>query len=150
MLDPIVDAGESARVRVHLVPFAGPETTKVLEIKMPSDLAGRDVDLEIVPGYQVAPELAAPQNLADLLSNSTRQSVTPRSLVLQFRARSQGVAYNGHVADRLPAFALDALRPASSDVAPDAFASYTRAVVPLDRYVDGADRVRVKVRPVVR
>jgi len=150
VLDPVVDAGESARVRVHLVPFAGPETTKVLEIKMPSELAGREVELEIVPGYQVVPDLAAPQNLADLLANSTRQSVTPRSLVLQFRARMQGVAYKGHVADRLPAFALDALRPSSTDVAPDAFPSYTRTVVALDRYVDGTTRAKVKVRPIVR
>ncbi|MDF2691753.1 MAG: hypothetical protein K0S65_136 [Labilithrix sp.] len=150
ILDPVVDAGQSARVRVHLVPYAGPETTKVLEIKMPDEVAGKDVDLEVVPGYQVVPDLAAPQNLADLLANSTRQSVTPRTLVLQFRARTQGVAYKGHVADRLPAFALDALRPSSTDVAPDAFASYARTIVPLDRYVEGADRVRVKVRPLVR
>jgi hypothetical protein len=150
VLDPVVDAGQVARVRVHLVPFAGPETTKVLEIKMPDEVAGRDVDLEVVPGYQVAPDLPAPQNLADLLSNSTRQSVTPRSLVLQFRVRSQGVAYKGHVADRLPAFALDALRPSSTDVAPDAFASYSRTIVMLDRYVEGSDRARVRVRPIMR
>jgi SpoIVB peptidase S55 len=150
VLDAVVDAGQVARVRVHLVPYAGPATTKVLEIAMPAELAGKEVELEIVPGYQVVPDLAAPQNLADLLSNSTRQSVTPRSLVLQFRGRSQGVAYKGHVADRLPSFALDALRPSSTDIAPDAFPSYTRTIVPVDRYVEGADRVKVKVRPIVR
>jgi hypothetical protein len=122
----------------------------VLEIKMPDEMAGKDVDLEIVPGYQVVPDLAAPQNLADLLSNSTKQSATPRSLVLQFRTRSQGVAFKGHVAQRLPSFALDAMRPASTDVAPDSFVSYTRSVVALDRYVEGSDRVKVKVRPIVR
>jgi hypothetical protein len=150
VLDPIVDVGQSARLRVHLVPFVGPEVTKVLEVKLPEELAGKDVDIEIVPGYTVAPELAAPQNLADLLANSTKQSVLPKSLVAQYRVRSLGVAYNGHVADRLPAFALDALRPATSDVAPEAFPTYVRSIVPLDRYVEGGDRVRVKVRAVVR
>lgn len=150
VLDPVVEVGQVARVRVHLVPFAGPETTKVLEIKMPDELAGRDVDLDVVPGYQVVPDLAAPQNLADLLSNSTRQTVMPKSVVLQFRARSQGVAYKGHVADRLPAFALDAMRPSSTDVAPDAFPTYSRSIVALDRYVEGSDRVKIKVRPIVR
>lgn len=150
VLDPVVDAGAVAKVRVHLVPYAGPETTKVLEIAMPSELAGRDVELEVVPGYQVIPDLAAPQSLGDLLTNSTRQSVTPRSLVLQLRARMQGVAYNGHVADRLPSFALDALRPSSTDVAPEAFPSYIRTIVPLDRYVEGTARVKVKVRSTVR
>jgi hypothetical protein len=150
LLDPVVDVGQVARVRVHLVPFAGPEVVKVLEIKMPDELAGRDVDLDVLPGYQVVPDLAAPQNLGDLLANSTRQTVTPRSLVLQFRARSQGVAFKGHVAERLPAFALDAMRPVSSDTGPDSFASYTRAIVPFDRYVEGTDRVKVKIRPIVR
>jgi hypothetical protein len=150
VLDPVVDVGQAARLRVHLVPFAGQEITKVLEVRLPEELAGKDVDLEIAPGYAVVPDLAAPQNLTDLLANSTKQSVMPRSLVVQYRMRTQGVAYRGHVADRLPSFALDALRPWTSDVAPDAFASYARVVTPLDRYVEGSDRVRVRVKPVVR
>jgi len=150
VLDPVVDVGQPARMRVHLVPFAGPEVTKVVEVRFPEALAGKDVDVEIAPGYTVVPDLAAPQNLTDLLANSTKQSALPKSLVVQYRTRSQGVAYKGHVADRLPAFALDALRPWTSDVAPDAFASYARVVTPLDRYVDGSDRVRIRVKPVVR
>ncbi len=150
VLEPVVDAGSVARLRVHLVPFAGPETTKVVEIRLPDEFYNRDVELEVVPGYQVVPELPAPQSLADLLASSTRQSVLPRSLVVQYRARSQGVAYKGHVADRLPSFALDALRPASTDVVPDAFGSYGRVVVPIERYVDGTDRAKVRVRMPVR
>jgi hypothetical protein len=60
------------------------------------------------------------------------------------------VAFRGHVAQRLPAFALDALRPQSSNTGPEAFPSFARTVVPLDRYVEGHDKVKVKVRPVVR
>ena len=150
VLDPVVDVGQPARMRVHLVPFAGPEVTKILEVRFPEELAGKDVDVEIAPGYTVVPDLAAPQNLTDLLANSTKQSALPKSLVVQYRSRSQGVAYQGHVADHLPAFALDALRPWTSDVAPDAFASYNRIVTPLDRYVEGSDRVRIRVKPVVR
>jgi hypothetical protein len=141
VLDPVVDVNQPARLRVHLVPFAGPEITKVLEVRLPEELAGKDVDLEVSPGYAVVPDLAAPQNLTDLLANSTKQSVMPRSLVVQYR---------GHVADRLPSFALDALRPWTSDVSPDAFASYARVITPLDRYVEGSDRVRVRVKPVIR
>ncbi len=150
VLDPNVEVGQNVKVRVHLVPFVGPEVTKVIEAKMPQEVAGKDVELEVLPGYGVVPDLAAPQSLNDLLANSTRQSFTPRSIVLQFKVRSQGVAFKGHVADRLPSFALDALRPVASDVAPDAFVSYSRTIVPLDRYVEGGDRVKVHVRPVVR
>lgn len=151
VLDPVVDAGQSVHVRVHLTPFAGPEIVKIVEVNLPQELAGKDVELEVAPGYEVTPELAAPQTLDELLANSKHQSMLPRSLVVQYRLPGQqGVAYKGHVADRLPSFALDALRPASSDVAPDPFATYARTIMPLDRYVEGRDRARVKVRPVVR
>ncbi|MBS2017619.1 MAG: hypothetical protein JST00_32370 [Deltaproteobacteria bacterium] len=150
VLDAWVDVGQAARLRVHLVPYAGPEVTKILEVRFPEELAGREVELEIMPGYAVVPDLAAPQSLGDLLANSTKQTVLPRSLVVSYRSRSSGVAYKGHVADRLPPFALDALRPTSSDVSPDAFPSYTRIITPLDRYVDGSDRVKIHVKPNVR
>lgn len=150
VLEPVVDANQSTRLRVHLQPFAGPEVTKVIEVKLPEELAGKDVDLDVVPGYQVAPELPSPQTLGDLLTNSQKQNMLPKSLVVQYRVRGQGVAFKGHVADRLPSFALDALRPATSDTGPDAFVSYARVTVPLDRYVEGTDRARIKVRQVVR
>ncbi len=150
VLDPIVDVGDPARLRVHLVPFAGPEVTQVLEVRFPADLAGKDVEVEISPGYMVLSELAAPQSLDDLLTNSIKQTVLPKSLVAQYRIRAQGVAFLGHVADRLPSFALDALRPWSSDVAPDAFLAYSRVVAALERYVEGSDRVHVRVRSVLR
>lgn len=150
VLEPVVDAGHVARFRVHLVPFAGPEVTKVVELKVPDELAGREVDVDILPGYGAAPDLASPQNLSELLANSTKQTLAPKALVLQFRGRGQGVAFKGHVADRLPSFALDALRPATSDTGPDAFASYGRVVVPMDRYVEGTDRAHIKVRAPLR
>jgi hypothetical protein len=139
-LDPIVDVGQPARLRVHLVPFAGPETTKMLEVRFPDEMAGREVEVDVVPGYVVVPDVASPENLGDLLANTTKQAVLAKSLVVQYRTRTQGVAYNGHVAERLPSFALDALRPSSSDVAPDPFASYKRSIVPMDHYVDGSVR----------
>ncbi|MBV9947206.1 MAG: hypothetical protein JOZ69_10185, partial [Myxococcales bacterium] len=150
LLDPVVDAGGSARLRVHLLEQDGPEITRVFEVTMPRELAGKDVDVEVVPGYEVAPELAAPESLDQLLANEPRQTVAPRSLVLQFRVPSQGLAYRGQVVGRLPTFTLDALRPQNSDDGPDAFPSWSRTIVPTDWYVDGRDKVKVKVRAVVR
>ena len=150
VLDPTVDAGAKARLRLHLVPDDGPEVTRVVEVTMPEELAGRDVDVEVVPGYEVIPELAAPENLDDLLANEPRQSESSRSIVVQFRVPSQGMAYRGHVTQRLPAFTLDALRPQNSDTGTDTFPSWSRTVVPLDLYVDGHDKVKVQVRSVLR
>ena len=150
LLDPIVDAGKKARLRLHLVPENGPESTRVVEATMPEELAGKDVEIEIVPGYEVVPELAAPESLDELLANEPKQTVSPRSVVVQFRVPSQGIAYRGHVTQRLPTFTLDALRPQSSDTGPDPFPSWSRVVLPLDWYIEGKDKVKVKVRSVVR
>lgn len=150
VLDPVVDAGDKVRIRLHLVPEDGPEVLRVIEATMPPELAGKDVDVEVVPGYDVAPEVAAPDNLDELLANEPAQNETPRAVVLQFRVPSQGIAYRGHVTQRLPAFTLDALRPQNGDTGPEAFQSWSRTIIPLDMYVDGRDKVKVKVRSIVR
>jgi hypothetical protein len=150
LLDEVVDAGQTAKIRLHLVPFVGLEHVRIIEVRMPHELAGKDVELEIAPGYEVAPESASPESLAELLANETRQSMLPRTVVVQFKMPQQGVAFRGHIASRLPSFALDALRPAHSDTGPDSFASYIRVPFALDRYVEGRDKVKVKVRAVVR
>ena len=119
VLDPVVDAGDKARLRLHLVPEHGPEVTRVVEATMPAELAGKDVEIEVVPGYEVVPELAPPETLDELLANEPRQTIGAALVVLQFRVPSQGIAYRGHVTQRLPAFTLDALRPQSSDTGPE-------------------------------
>ncbi len=150
LLDGVVDAGSTARIVLHLLPFAGPAVQKTIDVRLPAELAGKDVELEIAPGYEVVPEVAQPETLAELLANEQRQTVTPRSIVVSYKLPSQGVAYRGHVAPRLPGFALDALRTQHSDTGPDPFITYSRAIVPVDRYIEGRDKVKVKVRPVLR
>jgi hypothetical protein len=113
---------------------------------MPEELAGKEVDVEILPGYEVAPDVAFPENLTELIANETRQSLAPKSIVVQVRVPSVGVLYHGHVAPRLPGFALDALRPLHSDTGPEPFASYVRVVIPVEHFVEGRDKLRVKVR----
>ena len=149
-LDSVADGGQKARFRLHLVPEQGPEVTRVVEARIPSELAGKEVEVEVVPGYDVGPELSQPESLDQLLANEPRQTVAPRSIVVQFRVPSQGIAYRGHVTPRLPAFTLDALRPQTSDAGPETFQSWSRTVVPLDLFVDGRDKVKIKVRSVVR
>jgi hypothetical protein len=141
-----VVAGEKLRLRVHLVPTYGSEVVKVIEVPAPLESAGREMEVELAPGYEVQPDVAAPERLADLLANATRQTAPPRSLVASVRLPYLGVAYRGHVAQKLPPFALDALRPQASDVAPEAFPAFARTVVPTERFVEGRTKVKVKVR----
>ena len=120
------------------MPEDGPEVTRVVEVTMPAELEGKDVEVEVVPGYEVAPQVPAPETLDELLANEPKQTVAPRLVVLQFHVPSQGIAYRGHVTQRLPAFTLDALRPQSSDTGPEPFQSWSRTVVPLDLVRRGA------------
>jgi hypothetical protein len=94
--------------------------------------------------------VSAPESLAELLVNETRQSLPPKSIVLQYRVPGQGVTYHGHIAGRLPSFALDSLRPSTTDAIPDTYPVYARSVTLVDKYVEGRDKVRIKVRPLVR
>ncbi len=149
LLDPTVDPGTRARVRVHLFPQFGAEVTKVLDIKIPEEFAGRDVDVDIIPGWEIQPEVASPENLGDMLANASRSSPAPRSLVAQIRTQ-QGVAWKGHVTERLPSFALDSLRPQNTDQIPDAVPSFARTYFAIDKYIEGRDHVRIHVRADVK
>jgi hypothetical protein len=149
LVAPIVDAGDKAQVRLHFEREDGPEVVRIAEVALPEELAGKDVELEIVPGYEVVPDLAPPDNLDELLANEPRQSLEGKTIVIQFRLPSQGLADRGHVTPRLPSFTLDALRPQSSDSGPELFPSWSRTVVPLDFYVEGRDKLKVKVRSVL-
>ena len=40
-----------------------PRSRRASRSRIPAELAGQDVDIEIVPGYEVVPDLAAPENL---------------------------------------------------------------------------------------
>ena len=149
VLDPVVDAGGKARLRLHLVPEDGPETTRVVEVTMPGELEGKDVEIEVVPGYEVAPQVAAPERS----TSSGQRAEADRRAALDRPAVPRALAGHGlpgHVTQRLPPFTLDALRPQTSDNGPETFQSWSRTVVPLDWFVEGRDKVKIKVRAVVR
>jgi len=149
LVEPTIDAGSPARLRVRLAPFAGKEIVQTVNVAVPAEFAGKDAEIEVVPGYEIQPEMGQPQTLSGLLSNATRQTLPPKSLVFQIRLKAQGVSFGSHVADRLPGFALDTLRPQSSTFGPESFHAFARTTLPLAFYVDGKDKVKVHVRPVL-
>lgn len=149
-LAEVIDAGKPATLRLHLVPFAGPEEQKIIEVPIPRELAGKEVDIEISPGYAESPELPAPETLADLIANLPRRYYPLDSVVASIKLAEHGVAFHGQVAGRLPPGALDMLRPATDTKAPEPFVSYVRTAIPLHRLLEGKDHVKVRIRPVLR
>jgi hypothetical protein len=149
-LSDVIDAGQPARLRLHLVPFAGPEENKIIEVPVPRELAGKEVEIELAPGYTEVAELPSPETLADLAANLPRQSYPVDSVVASIKLAEHGVAFNGQVANRLPPGALDILRPSSNTRSPEPFVSYLRTAIPIHRFLEGKDHVRVRIRAVLR
>jgi L-ascorbate metabolism protein UlaG (beta-lactamase superfamily) len=149
-LEMEVEPGRKARIRLQLVPYAGPPEFRTVEVDIPRELAGNTVEIEINPGHQEAPPVAVPESVSELLSVLPRQSYAPDSLVGAVRVGGHGVAFRGQVATRLPPGALDTLRPVASSIAPEPVPSYARTVIPLGKFVIGSTSVRIRVRDVLR
>jgi hypothetical protein len=150
VLDPEVDAGKPVRLKLTLSPYTGPDVTRVVSLNMPAHLAGQTVSIEVVPGYLEDREEASPDTLAELIENLKDPTYPPKSAVLVFSAGGSAVTFKGRVAKNLPPGALDTLRTTATSVAPDAFQSSVRQVVPLTEFMIGRDKVTVSVRPVLR
>jgi len=150
LLESEIDAGTPARIRLTLVPFSGPEVTRVVTVPIPAHLAGQTVNLDIEPGYAEERDQPAPDTLAELVKNLENPVYPAKSVVVSFNTGDAGVTFKGRVAHDLPPGALDAIRPATSSIAPETFATTTRIVVDLPDFMVGRDRVSVTVRPVLR
>jgi hypothetical protein len=151
VLDPEPDAGEPARIRVTLEPFFGKVETRVLEVPIPRELAGKEVEITLSAGWETDRALPDPSSLAELVANLPQQTYDPESLVATIRLRDEGsAAYRGKVVARLPPFALDALRASSGTDVPETFTTELVTALPVGRFVVGRDTVRVTPKPVLR
>jgi hypothetical protein len=150
LLDLAVEPGASARVKLTLKPYFGAEFSRVVSVKIDPVLAGREVELEVLPGWLVTQDAAAPENLGQLIRNLQLPTLPPRTFVVQYRHPEGGIAWQGKVAQKLPGFAVDALKPTTSTSQPESIASYVRASVDVGGYPDGTTRLRVTVKPAVQ
>lgn len=150
VLEPEIDEGDPARVRLTLIPWSGPPVTRVISVPIPRHLAGQTVNLEIEPGYMEDRDMADPDSLTELVKNLENPTYPAKTVVVSFSAGAGAVSYKGHIARNLPPGAIDMIRPTTSSVAPDAFSSDERVVLPIPDFMIGRDRVSVLVRRVVR
>jgi hypothetical protein len=147
LLDPIVNPGDNARVKLTLKPYYGPEFTTIVSIKIDPIVAGKDIELEVTPGWLVTEESAAPESLDQLIHNLQLPTLNPRTYVVQYKHPEQGLMYKGKVAAKLPTFALDMLKPTTATIQPEGFPSYIRQTIDVGGYPDGGTRLRLTVRP---
>jgi hypothetical protein len=150
LLDAEVDAGQPVRIRLDLQPYQGKLESRVIEVKVPAELAGREVEIELAPGYEVERPLPTPDSVADLVAQIPSQSFDPESVVATVRLRENGAAFRGKLASRLPPGAIDTLRPSSQSDAPETFVAQVQTPIPIGRFLVGRDAVRVFVRAPIK
>ncbi len=150
VLDPEVDAGAPVRIRLTLQPYQGKLETRDIEVKVPAEMAGREVDIDLAPGWDVDRPLPTPDSVDELMANLPNPTFDPESIVATFRLKDAAAAYKGKIVSRLPPGALDMLRPSSASDAPEIFAAQVHTAVPLKRFLTGRDSVRVFIRPILR
>ena len=150
LLDAEVDAGEPVRVEVSLLPHEGKLETKTISIPTTAEMAGRDIDIDISPGYDVDRPQPTPNSVSELVAVLPNQVFDGESLVVTIRLKEAGAAFGGQIASRLPPGAVDTLRTASASDGPEVFAAMSYQVVPMKRFIVGHDSVRVKVRPILK
>lgn len=145
--EPRVEAGSTVHVNVLLEPLYGPAVVRTVAVPIPESLGGRDIDIEIANGAELVPDRPNPESLAQLLVNAAIKAPSIRTLAASIRLPSQGLLLGPHVARDLPPFALDALRPSTSDFGPAPFVSRLDVVVPVEHAVVGRDHVRLSIKP---
>jgi hypothetical protein len=150
LLNPEVDAGKPARLRLMLVPFSGPVVTKTLTVPLPAHLAGRTITLEVAPGYAEERDKAAPDSLREFIENLEEPLYPQRSVLVSYASPQATVTHKGRIAEDLPPGVVDTLRPTSSSLGPDAYVTSTRHVFPIGHFLVGRDKVTVSIRPVMR
>ncbi len=150
VLDPELEPGQPARLRLTFEPWAGPPVTRVISVPIPEQFAGETVRLEVSPGYTQNKDHPDPESVAALLANLRDPVYPSRSLVVSYLKNAASVAYRSHVASELPPGALDALRPTTTSIAPEVFRTEARYVFPLDQFAVGRDSVSVSVKRIRR
>jgi hypothetical protein len=149
VLEDEVDAGSTARVKLTLLPFAGPPVTRIVEVPIPKHLAGQSVTFTIKPGYTVDKERPAAETLSDLVSNLVDPVFPPKSVVISYSG-ANAVTFKGHVAENLPPGAFDSIRPMTATVAPEPYRAEVHQVTMLPDFMTGQDRVTIDVKSVLR
>jgi hypothetical protein len=152
VLESEIDAGQPVRIRLDLQPHQGKPESKVIEVNVPVELAGREVEIELAPGYEVERPLATPNSVGELMANLPSQTFAPESIVatIKLANKESGAAFHGQIASRLPPGAVDTLRPSTHSDAPETFSVQIQTAIPLQRFLVGRDTVRVEIRPILR
>ena len=143
--DGAVEAGKTVNLTVVLRKYNGGDVSEVIPLKIPRELAGQLVRVEVTPGDMVRPDIAPPESLDDLIA-AFRKFLPANTLVAQLYVPDEGVTLGGKILPDLPDSALDTARPATTTRRGDSYRTALRVVVPASRVVLGRAELTLKVQ----
>jgi hypothetical protein len=136
--------GDVVNVHVRLRPYGGGEEVVTVPVRIPQVPEGEKIQFEVAGGDFLAPVLAEPQNLDDMIENVERL-YPARSLVVGINVPGEGVSLRGRVLERLPPSVVTALKPAAGVEQLATHRTALREVVPMPYLVAGKETISVEV-----
>ena len=138
--------GEIINVHVRLLKYDDEEKTLTVPIEIPLSAAEKTITIEAAGGDRVAPVMAVPRNLNDALDNVTR-FYPSKSLVISVGVPGQGISMQGRILERLPASAVNTLKPSSGVDLSQPLKTELRKVTRTAYLVDGKESFKITVGP---
>jgi len=139
------EPGQLLNLHVRVQPFGQSERILTIPVKIPYSTAGQSINIEVEGGGSVQPDLPPPRGLDDYIAN-LEKAYPERSIVVTIWLKSAGVLLQGKAVNRLPASALDSLRPLAADAQEVPQRAVERKVTRTENLVSGRAWVKVRVR----
>lgn len=150
VLDTELDPGEPARVRLTFQPWLGEDEVQTIEIPIERSMAGRTLSIRLTPGYMMQRIVAPPENLAELIDVLPKVNYPGQTLIASYSVEGNDAAYKGKVAHELPPYAQALLTPSTDSQGPAMRSSMRHHLMPMKRFVIGAQSVTVNIRPAIK
>ncbi|MDZ4696399.1 MAG: SpoIVB peptidase S55 domain-containing protein [Deltaproteobacteria bacterium] len=140
-----VRRGDTAKVAVTLRPFDGKDFVMPIEVKVPANISGDTVKVEIAAGEAVHPFVPSPKNLREL-SENLKKFYPGNSMVVSLSRSEIGAAIRGTILSALPPAALDTLNPGLDTERPELHPVFDRTVFASTRVLSGKIELVVPLR----
>ncbi|MCA9695508.1 MAG: hypothetical protein KC636_38375, partial [Myxococcales bacterium] len=141
-----VHAGDLLRVTLDIRRRHGELRTETLDLRVPDDAAGEDIEINITGGAYEQPYRPMPDSLDDLIANIER-TYPARSMVATLYREQEGLSTKHGLLRDLPDSVLESLTPAGRSTPSVRFKQMARRVIPTKRLIEGDHTIKLSVLP---
>lgn len=137
--------GSTVQLEARFRDFGGKESTRTFPVKIPRDMRGGIIVLELAGGRYTRPDTPTPKNLRQLLAY-VQQGYSGKSLVLSIYLPTEGLTMDGRVLKDLPESVLDTLRSGTTTGDEQVLKTKVRRIFDAGRLISGRKQIRLRVK----